>query len=110
MSTAGIVGLALAGVVAAASATSAHHAAGSLGRVHIPEPVMVGGQLVQPGTYDLRLTGEHLKPLPGQSEDAGQHRARCQWPDGCARVRGGDACTGHSGRLERYLIRLAVAR
>ena len=24
------------------------------------------------GTYEIRLTGEHLKPLPGQSEDAGQ--------------------------------------
>jgi hypothetical protein len=72
MSTASIVGLALAGVVAAATATSAHHAAATLGRVRIPQPVMVGGQLVPPATYDLRLTGDHLKPLPGQSEDAGQ--------------------------------------
>jgi hypothetical protein len=72
MSRASIVGFAVAGLLAATSATWAHHAAATLGSVRIPQPVMVGGQLVQPGTYDLRLTGEHLTPLPGQSEDAGQ--------------------------------------
>ena len=31
---------------------------------------MAGGTTLQPGTYEIRLTGEHLTPLPGQSEDA----------------------------------------
>ena len=50
----------------------AHHAASSLGTVRITQPVMAGGATLQPGTYEIRLTGEHLKPLPGQSEDAVQ--------------------------------------
>ena len=33
---------------------------------------MAGGQVLQPGTYEVRLTGEHVKPLPGQSEEAEQ--------------------------------------
>jgi hypothetical protein len=27
---------------------------------------------LQPGKYEIRLTGEHLTPLPGQSEEAEQ--------------------------------------
>ncbi len=63
------VGLALVGVLAAGPAF-AHHGPASLGTVRITEPVMAGGTLLQPGTYEVRDTGEHVKPLPGQSEDA----------------------------------------
>ena len=31
---------------------------------------MAGDTMLQPGTYELRDTGEHLSPLPGQSPDA----------------------------------------
>jgi hypothetical protein len=31
---------------------------------------MAGGTMLQPGTYEIRDTGEHLSPLPGQSADA----------------------------------------
>ena len=63
------VGLVLAGVLATGSAF-AHHAAATLGTVTITQPVMAEGKLLQPGTYELRDTGEHAKPLPGQSPDA----------------------------------------
>ena len=33
---------------------------------------MAGGQVLEPGTYEMRLTGEHVDPLPGQSADAEQ--------------------------------------
>jgi hypothetical protein len=36
------------------------------------QPVMAGGQVLEPGTYEMRLTGEHVDPLPGQSVDAEQ--------------------------------------
>src|SRR5688572_11229628 len=51
----------------------AHHGASVLGSVRIPQPVVAGGEVIQPGTYEIRLTGEHAKPLPGQSEDAEQY-------------------------------------
>lgn len=63
------VGLVLAGVLASGSAF-AHHAAATLGTVTIAQPVMAGGTMLQPGTYELRDTGEHGKPLPGQSAEA----------------------------------------
>lgn len=63
--------LALAGVLAAGPAL-AHHAASVLGKVRITHAVLADGKVLQPGTYEIRLTGEHLMPLPGQSEDAGQ--------------------------------------
>ena len=63
------LGLALVGVLAAGPAL-AHHGPASLGTVRITDPVMAGGALLQPGTYEVRDTGEHVKPLPGQSEDA----------------------------------------
>jgi hypothetical protein len=50
----------------------AHHAAASLGTVRITQPAKAGGTTLQPGTYEIRVTGEHMKPLPGQSEDAVQ--------------------------------------
>jgi hypothetical protein len=56
----------------AAGPVQAHHAAASLGTVRITQPAKAGGTTLQPGTYEIRLTGEHLKPLPGQSEDAVQ--------------------------------------
>jgi hypothetical protein len=54
----------------AATVAFAHHAPGSLGTVRITEAVMAGGTTLQPGTYEMRDTGEHLSPLPGQSPDA----------------------------------------
>ena len=61
--------LALAGVFAAAPAL-AHHAASTLGTVRITQAVLAGGTMLQPGTYEIRDTGEHVTPLPGQAEDA----------------------------------------
>ena len=64
-----IVAFAVACVLAA-SVAFAHHAPASLGTVRITQPVMAGGTMLQPGTYEVRDTGEHVKPLPGQSDDA----------------------------------------
>ena len=57
-------------VVLAAVPALAHHPAFVLGTVTITQPVLAGGKTLQPGTYEVRDTGEHVKPLPGQSEDA----------------------------------------
>ena len=62
-------------VVALAVGTSAvpaaaHHTAASLGTVRITTPVMAGGVLLQPGVYEVRDTGQHGAPLPGQSAEA----------------------------------------
>jgi hypothetical protein len=130
------VGLALVGVLAAGPAF-AHHGPASLGTVRITEPVMAGGTLLQPGTYEVRDTGEHVKPLPGQSADAqtwvefvmnGKVMARdvAEMMPGAARAVG---TSGRSGGLrverlkgdefvrvstwyggERYLIHLLPAR
>ena len=64
--------LGLAMLVATATASYAHHAPSVLGSVRISQPVMAGGSLLPPGTYEVRLTGEHVAPLPGQSDDAVQ--------------------------------------
>jgi len=56
----------------AAGPAFAHHGPSVLGTAQISAPVMVGNMPLQPGTYEIRLTGEHLTPLPGQSEEAGQ--------------------------------------
>jgi hypothetical protein len=61
---------ALALVALIAVPIQAHHSASSLGTVRITQSVMAGGTMLQPGTYEVRLTGEHVTPLPGQSEDA----------------------------------------
>jgi hypothetical protein len=53
-----------------ASSAYAHHGPLALGSVRITQTVMVGGMPLQPGTYQVRDTGEHAMPLPGQSEDA----------------------------------------
>ncbi|OFW15785.1 MAG: hypothetical protein A3F70_00975 [Acidobacteria bacterium RIFCSPLOWO2_12_FULL_67_14] len=71
MSKALYLGFLLAVLVAAAP-LSAHHPQASLGTVDLPLPVMAGGVQLDPGTYEIRLTGTHLEPLPGQSHDAGQ--------------------------------------
>ena len=60
------------GCVMTAAPAIAHHGPSSLGTVRFNQPVHVGGTLLQPGTYEVRLTGEHLAPLPGQSEEAEQ--------------------------------------
>lgn len=65
------VAVALACVVAGA-AVGAHHEPVSLGTVTIAQPVRAGGVTLRPGSYEVRLTGEHATPLPGQSEDAVQ--------------------------------------
>ena len=57
-------------VVLSAGPALAHHAASMLGTVRITQPVMAGGKMLQPGTYEIRDTGEHVTPLPGQSADA----------------------------------------
>ena len=64
------VALALACVFA--SAVLAHHEPASLGTVSLAQAVRAGGTTLSPGTYEVRLTGEHAKPLPGQSEEAVQ--------------------------------------
>jgi hypothetical protein len=65
-------GLALA-VMLTAGPVLAHHAPSSLGTVRITQPVKAGGTMLQPGTYEIRDTGEHTTPLPGQSADAQTH-------------------------------------
>jgi hypothetical protein len=57
-------------VVLGAGPTLAHHSASMLGTVRITQSVMAGGKALQPGTYEIRDTGEHVTPLPGQSPDA----------------------------------------
>jgi hypothetical protein len=64
--------LTVATLSAAAGAVYAHHEPSTLGTVQITQPVMAGGTRLEPGTYEIRLTGEHLTPLPGQSEEAVQ--------------------------------------
>jgi hypothetical protein len=59
-----------AAVLLAAGPAFAHHAPASLGMVTITQPVLAEGKTLQPGTYEIRDTGEHVKPLPGQSETA----------------------------------------
>jgi len=60
------------GCLLAAAPALAHHGPSVLGTVRITQPVMAGGQILEPGTYEMRLTGEHVEPLPGQSADAEQ--------------------------------------
>jgi hypothetical protein len=116
----------------------AHHGAASLGTVRITQAVTAGSTTLQPGTYEIRLTGEHMKPLPGQSEDAVQqvefiangnvaatYAAEVMTGDavpvgtsggGTTRPRvemltGGDFMRVSATRgAERYLIHLAVAK
>jgi hypothetical protein len=63
------VGIALACALAA-TPVFGHHTAAALGTVTITQPVLADGKTLQPGTYEIRDTGEHVDPLPGQSEDA----------------------------------------
>jgi hypothetical protein len=42
----------------------------TLGTVRITQPVRAHGQLLAPGSYEVRLTDEFLPPNPGQSPDA----------------------------------------
>jgi hypothetical protein len=60
------------GCLLAAAPALAHHGPSALGTVRITQPVLAGGQILQPGAYEVRLTGEHVTPLPGQSEEAEQ--------------------------------------
>ena len=58
--------------VLSAGPAFAHHGPSSLGSIRLTHAVQVGATTLQPGTYEIRLTGEHMPPLPGQSEDAVQ--------------------------------------
>ena len=60
------------GTLMAAGPAVAHHGPSTLGTVRFSQAVNVGGTMLQPGTYEVRLTGEHLTPLPGQSEEGEQ--------------------------------------
>jgi hypothetical protein len=62
--------VALAFLVTASPALAHHDGKGSLGSVNITQPVLVGGMILLPGVYEVRDTGEHAKPLPGQGADA----------------------------------------
>jgi len=42
----------------------------TLATVCITQPVIANGYPLAPGLYEVRLTNEHLTPLPGQSSDA----------------------------------------
>lgn len=123
--------------VFAGGAVLAHHEQASLGTVTIAQPVLAGGITLRPGTYEVRLTGEHAKPLPGQSEEALQGIEFVQNGTVVARdaaevIPGEPARVGTSGRSstrlrverlrgdefvrlstnrngERYLIHLAIA-
>ena len=63
------VGFALACALAGGPAF-AHHSPASLGTARITQSVVAGGTTLQPGTYEIRDTGEHAKPLPGQAPDS----------------------------------------
>ena len=123
--------------LALAGSAFAHHGPASLGTVRITQSVMVGGTTLQPGTYELRDTGQHGTPLPGQSADAqawvefmqngmvvAKDLAELMTPEGTTvgtsggrttrpkleQLKGGDflRISGyHDG--ERYLIHMAVA-
>ena len=67
-----VIALAIGWAVAAASPVLAHHGPSSLGSVRITHAVEVRGATLQPGSYEIRLTGEHVMPLPGQSANAEQ--------------------------------------
>jgi len=60
------------GTLMAAGPAFAHHGPSTLGTVRFSQAVNVGGTVLQPGAYEVRLTGEHLPPLPGQSEEGEQ--------------------------------------
>lgn len=62
-------GLVLVALLAAGPA-AAHHDATVLGTVTLPQAARFGGVTLQPGTYELRDTGMHPAPLPGQSPEA----------------------------------------
>jgi hypothetical protein len=60
------------GCLLAVAPALAHHGPSVLGTVRITQAVMAGGQILESGTYEMRLTGEHVDPLLGQSADAEQ--------------------------------------
>ena len=57
------VGVALACILAADPAF-AHHTPSDLGTVRITQPVLAGGKVRQPGTYDIRDTGSTFSRCP----------------------------------------------
>ena len=71
MTKAATLGIALMCALAAGPAF-AHHGPSVLGNVQISDAVLIGDTTLHAGRYELRLTGEHLTPLPGQSEESEQ--------------------------------------
>ena len=70
----GISLVALAGMLSVSvAAAQLPPSAGSrdvLATVHIAHSVLANGQPLPPGTYEVRLTADRPRPLPGQSPDA----------------------------------------
>lgn len=62
----------LTGAVGLASPSSATASQHELATVRIAHDVLAGGQPLPAGTYQLKLTGEHPTPQPGQSREARQ--------------------------------------
>lgn len=58
------------GVVGALQQPASVNARGALASVHITQSVLANGKPLPAGVYELRLTNEHRRPLPGQSPDA----------------------------------------
>jgi hypothetical protein len=58
----------------AAAAAQAPPVAGQvLGTVRLTQPVVADGKPLPAGTYELRLTGQSLQPLPGQTPGGEQY-------------------------------------
>jgi hypothetical protein len=63
--------LATACVAAFGAATvTAQTASTTLGTVHLAKKVMADGKPLAPGTYQVRLSADEVKPAAGQSPDA----------------------------------------
>ncbi len=64
--------LIVSAILLSSSANAQEAAAPStpLATVTISQAVLAGGAALAPGTYQIRLTGDALTPLPGQSADA----------------------------------------
>lgn len=68
----GVLGAAMAAVGMPAAHVSAQSMSGNmtLATVHIAKKVMAGGNALDPGTYQLRLTNDHPEPAAGESPDS----------------------------------------
>lgn len=71
----GVLGAAMAavGMPAAHVSAQAMNKEMSLATVHLARKVMAGGNTLEPGTYQLRLTMDHPEPAAGESPDSEQY-------------------------------------